>query len=81
MSDNISSNQGEAEVATDDAVWPEASFRHAYLPEDHRVAICGYDGPSTWKCEGDEPRNLCPICRAVLPEFWDSERKVWIKHS
>jgi len=64
-------------LTPNEAVWPEAAFRHAYFPHDQRVAICGYAGPSTWKNEGAVPPNACPICCAVLPEFWNGHE--WIK--
>lgn len=65
------------DLPSDEAMWPETTFRHAYFPHDQKIAICGYDGPSTWKNECAVPANVCPICRAVLPEFWNGSE--WIK--
>jgi hypothetical protein len=65
------------EQAAETAEWDDTKFRHAYLPfQTKTVALCGYDGPSTWRNESQPPSNLCPICAAILPEYWDGEK--WI---
>jgi hypothetical protein len=48
--------------------WDDSKFRHAYWPNGRvtKVAMCGYDGPSTWTGEKREPPNMCPICQALL---------------
>ena len=65
---------------TEECVWDDAKLRHAYRPSIKQVALCGYDGPSTWKNEQGIPPNACPICLAVLPEFYNLEQRRWIKH-
>lgn len=65
------------EPKTETAEWNDADFRHAYHTDDHRTALCGYDGPSTWRNEHEPPSNLCPICAAILPEYWNGF--TWIK--
>ena len=63
--------------SVDDAEWDDKKLRHAYTPANHRVALCGYDGPSTWRNEFVVPPNMCPICLAILPEYWNGLD--WIK--
>lgn len=57
--------------------WDDTKLRHAYFPKDHRSALCGYNGPSTWRNERSVPVNVCPICLAILSEYWDGAK--WIK--
>ena len=59
--------------------WDDSKFRHAYRPSNQRVALCGYDGPSTRKGEWSIPTNACPICLAVLPDFADLVNQRWIQ--
>jgi hypothetical protein len=57
--------------------WDDTKLRHAYLPVYPKaVALCGYDGPSTWRNESQPPPNICPLCAAILPEYWDGKK--WI---
>lgn len=67
------------DAATDQEAceWDDSAFRHAYFRDNQRVAMCGYDGPSTHRNEVTPPENLCPICGAIFPEFWDGTK--WIK--
>jgi len=58
-------------------VWDDTKLRHAYFPSDRKVAMCGYAGPSTFKGECQVPANVCPICIAILPEYWDGKK--WFK--
>lgn len=53
-------------------------LRHAYLPSNRHVALCGYCGPSTFKNEADVPPNVCAICVARLSEYWDFENRKWL---
>jgi hypothetical protein len=48
--------------------WDDTEFRHAYWPNGikTKVAMCGYDGPSTWTGEKREPPSMCPICQALI---------------
>jgi len=48
--------------------WDDTKLRHAYWPNGivQKVAMCGYDGPSTWKGGIVVPPNVCPICLALL---------------
>lgn len=57
--------------------WDDTKLRHAYLPNNHETALCGYAGPCTWANEIKPPPNVCPICLAILPEYWDGAR--WIR--
>ena len=69
----------DALVSPAECEWDDAKFRHAYTPSNRRVALCGYDGPSTWKNEWTVPENICPICIAILPEHLDLATRRWIK--
>lgn len=60
--------------------WDDAKFRHAYFPKDP-VAMCGYDGERTWKNEASPPDNLCPICAAIYPEYWDGSKWISLPNS
>ncbi len=53
-------------------------MRHAYKRDNHQVALCGYDGPSTWKAEWIPPSNVCQICLALLLELCDLENRRWL---
>lgn len=58
--------------------WDDTKLRHAYMPGPRQIALCGYDGPSTWKDEWPPPSNACPICLSILPEYWDFDKRKWI---
>jgi hypothetical protein len=49
--------------------WDDTKLRHAYWPNQHEVALCGYDGPSTWRGEKVVPPNVCPICHALRNDY------------
>lgn len=69
------SEQETVEQSTETEEWDDTKLRHAYVPHASKQdALCGYRGPSTWRNERNIPPNVCPICLARLPEFWDGSR-------
>jgi hypothetical protein len=59
--------------------WDDTKLRHAYKNSvDPRVALCGYDGPSTWTGEWTPPANVCPICLALVMDRCDLVNKRWL---
>jgi hypothetical protein len=59
--------------------WDDTKLRHAYTPDQRAVALCGYNGKSTWGNEWPPPPNACPICLAILPAYWDASKQEWIR--
>ncbi|MDP2692447.1 MAG: hypothetical protein Q8O88_02270 [bacterium] len=70
---------GQQVVEAECCDWDDTKLRHAYLSSNRQVAFCGYDGPSTWKGEWEVPSNACPICLAILPEYFDMINRKRIK--
>jgi hypothetical protein len=79
LSDPLPTSEPEAaEKSSSVAEWDDTKLRHAYLRDNRRIALCGYDGPSTWKNEAIAPPNVCPICLALLPQYWDAITRTWL---